>query len=106
MVEEVKTLHSTQPATAERLFYGIGVHTGSAVLGNVGSPSRREFTVIGDALQFAKLLQENALGGEVIISEEVYKHLKNVISAEALEPRKAKDHPEFTVMYRVISVNV
>jgi adenylate cyclase len=103
MAKKVLQLHQELPES-KRLFYGIGVHTGPAVLGNVGSPRRKEFTAIGNSLQFAKLLQENALGGEVIVSEETYNILKGYVEAEALEPRKVKDHPEFKVMYRVTNL--
>jgi adenylate cyclase len=103
MAQKVLQLHADLPES-KRLFYGIGVHTGPAVLGNVGSPRRKEFTAIGNSLQFAKLLQENALGGEVIISEETYNILNGYVEAEALEPRKVKDHPEFKVMYRVTNI--
>ncbi|MBN2302950.1 MAG: GAF domain-containing protein [Anaerolineae bacterium] len=84
----------------QRLSYGIGIDTGVAVLGNVGSPSRKEFTAIGLPFNFAKLLQENALAGETIISQQTYERVKNVFTVEALEPRKPKGY-NFQVMYRV-----
>ncbi len=102
MVDQVLGLHKKLPPD-QRLLYGIGVHTGFAVLGNVGSPRRKEFTAIGNSLQFAKLLQENALGGEVIISEDTYALVQDNVDAEPLTPRKVKDQPDFKVMYRVTS---
>ncbi len=100
MAAKVRDLHDTLPPD-QQLFFGIGVHTGPAVLGNVGSPRRKEFTAIGNSLQFAKLLQENALGGEVIISEDTYSLVQNYVIAEAMKPRKMKDHTDFHVMYQV-----
>ncbi|MBI1257948.1 MAG: GAF domain-containing protein [Chloroflexi bacterium] len=102
MVYDVRALHEILPED-QRLFYGIGIHTGSAVLGNVGSQDRREFAAIGDALEFSKLLQENAQKGEIIVSAETYAAVKDYFDFEALEPRKTKDHTDFTVMYRVVS---
>src|SRR5215813_2716013 len=78
MVQNLEQVHAKLPEN-QRLFYGIGVDTGPAVLGNVGSPRRKEFTAIGNSLQFAKLLQENALGGEVIVSEETYDRVKDFV---------------------------
>lgn len=100
MARNVEALHQVVPPH-HRLFYGIGVHTGTAVLGNVGSPSRKEFTAIGDSLQFAKLLQENALGGELLVSQETYNLVKDTFEAELLTPRKVKDRSGFDRMYRI-----
>jgi adenylate cyclase len=56
-------------------FYRIGMHTGVATLGNVGSEIRRDFTAIGDAINLSKRLEENAAGGQVIISEDTRQHI-------------------------------
>ncbi len=101
MVYDVLALHEVLPED-ERLFYGIGIHTGSAVLGNVGSQDRREFCAIGDAVEFSKLLQENAHRGEIIVSEDTYNYTKDTFEFEALEPRKTKDRTDFKVMYRAL----
>ncbi|HML20411.1 MAG TPA: adenylate/guanylate cyclase domain-containing protein [Aggregatilinea sp.] len=55
-------------------YYRIGMHTGVATLGNVGSATRRDFTAIGDSVNLAKRLQENAEQGQIIISEDTYRH--------------------------------
>jgi adenylate cyclase len=51
-------------------YYRIGIHTGVATMGNVGSASRREFTAIGHTVNLTKRLQENAMPGQIIISDE------------------------------------
>jgi adenylate cyclase len=103
MAYDVRALHEILPPE-QRLFYGIGVDTGTAMLGNVGSPSRKEFTAIGLPFNFAKLLQENALAGEIIISENTYDLVKDIFVTEAVEPRKVKGYAGFRVMYRVSGV--
>jgi adenylate cyclase len=103
MAYDVRALHEVLPPE-QRLFYGIGVDTGMAMLGNVGSPSRKEFTAIGLPFNFAKLLQENALAGEIIISENTYDLVKDIFVTEPLEPRKSKGYSSFHVMYRVSGV--
>jgi adenylate cyclase len=103
MAYDVRALHEVLPPE-QRLFYGIGVDTGMAMLGNVGSPSRKEFTAIGPPFNFAKLLQENALAGEIIISQNTYDRVKDIFITEPLEPRKVKGYTDFRVMYRVTGV--
>ncbi len=100
MVYDVLALHEVLPED-QRLFYGIGIHTGAAVLGNVGSANRREFSAIGDAVELSKLLQENAQKGEIIVSEATYEQVKAHFDFEALTPHKTKDRTDFTVMYKV-----
>ncbi len=103
MAYDIGAFHEVLPPE-QRLFYGIGVDTGTAMLGNVGSPSRKEFTAIGRPFNFAKLLQENALAGEIIISANTLQQVQDIFTVEALEPRKVKGYSDFTVMYRVTGV--
>jgi adenylate cyclase len=100
MTYDVTELHNHLPED-QRLFYGVGVRTGSAVLGSVGSPERREFSAIGDAVDLSKLLQENAGRGEIMISAATYELVKDLFTCEPLPPRKTKDRTDFTVMYQV-----
>jgi class 3 adenylate cyclase len=89
MLEKVRELHEQLPPE-QRLVYGIGVHTGYAILGNIGSPRRKEFTVIGDTLQFAKILQENATA-EIVISEATYGLINEYFICEPTQARRPID---------------
>jgi class 3 adenylate cyclase len=51
---------------------GIGVNTGEAVLGSVGSRNRMDYTVIGDCVNVAGRLQQLAKGGQIILGEQTY----------------------------------
>ncbi len=87
----VLDLHAQHEVMAddERLFYGIGIHTGEAVLGNVGGVSRKEFTALGAATDVCKYLQEQAGPGEIIISGETFAHVEGDFECEPLpEPRR------------------
>lgn len=101
LMTDLRAMHETLSQDQEPLFYGIGVHTGMAVLGNIGGKDRKEFGALGDAPDLAKLLQENAERGEVLISAATYERVKDFYECEPLEPRKTKGHDDFTVMYSV-----
>ena len=55
----------------EELRVGVGVHYGPAVVGNMGSERRMDYTAIGDTVNTAARLEANAPGGTVYISRAV-----------------------------------
>ena len=66
--------------------FGIGVNTGIALAGNVGGKERMEYTLIGDAVNLAKRLQENAAGGQILIAQATY-----VAVRDRVQVRPARD---------------
>ncbi|MFW5692125.1 MAG: GAF domain-containing protein [Chloroflexota bacterium] len=98
---DLYALHEVMPED-QRLFYGIGIHTGSAYLGNVGSPDRQEFSALGEAATVAKFLESSAQAGEIIISKATYEHVKEFFDCESREPDRAKAPAGIEVIYRVI----
>jgi adenylate cyclase len=77
---------------------GIGLHTGEATVGYIGSDKRSEYTAIGDTVNLASRLQSNAGGGQILMSDATAEACGNRIPFTEREP--------LTVKNRVQPVNV
>jgi adenylate cyclase len=84
-----------------RLGMGIGVHSGEAVLGLVGTQERLEYTAIGDSVNIAKRLQENAAPGQILISAATYQHIMESIDASPIESIKAKGKSQLIAVLEI-----
>ncbi len=64
----------------ERLGYpplqlGIGLHAGTAVVGNIGSQTRAKYGIVGSSVNLTHRIQAQAQGGEVVLSAEAYERI-------------------------------
>lgn len=85
MVDGSKALSEELMAQFGRtVSFGIGVHVGEAVVGNIGSPQRMDYTAIGDTVNTAARLEANAPAGTIYISRTVADILKDRICTTSL----------------------
>jgi class 3 adenylate cyclase len=66
---------------------GLGIASGEAIVGNIGSPHYMSYTVIGDAINTAARLTQMASAGEVLVSGAVQEAIRAAVPAARLAPR-------------------
>ena len=84
--------------------FGVGVHCGPAVVGNVGCGFRMDYTAIGDTVNTASRLEGSAAGGQVLISTDVYERLKDRIQANKIGNLRLKGKENELTVYEVTGV--
>jgi class 3 adenylate cyclase/DNA-binding response OmpR family regulator len=102
---KVEASHARLPP-ASRLHFGVGVSTGEVVVGNIGAPQLMNFTVIGDAVNVSQRLQEHAIEGQVLISQQVYGLVQNYVEARPVGVVEIRGHPQLEPAFEVVSVQV
>jgi len=86
-----------------RVQFGIGINTGKAIAGNVGSAGRVEYTVIGDSVNLASRICSNTPGDETWIGPETYRQAQEHLEVQELEAQTFKGKAEPVKVYRVIT---
>lgn len=81
----VVLLHDRLPP-AYQLGYGIGITVGDAVVGNVGTARRLDYTAIGPSVNLARRLQEAAAPGQTLLTRAVYRQVQTHVQVRPLDP--------------------
>jgi adenylate cyclase len=81
---------------------GIGINTGEVFLGNIGSPERMEFTVIGDTVNTASRFSSIAKGRQILATRTAKDHLGPEIQINQLPTTKVKGKAEEVDVFEVI----
>lgn len=87
-----------------RLSFGIGIHSGQAIVGNIGTAQQMNYTAIGDTINLAKRLQEHARGGQIVLSQAAYEPIKNLVAVEELGPLMVKGRGAAVHVYNLSGV--
>ena len=61
---------------------GIGINAGQAVVGNIGSEMRVKYGIVGSAVNITQRIQDQASGGETLISKSVLQHVGNLVEID------------------------
>jgi class 3 adenylate cyclase len=83
------------------LSFGVGLHMGEAVVGNVGMSNRMDYTAIGDTVNVAKRIQENSPGGTILLSEAVYEASQDSVNATFYQELQVKGRQQTVATYEL-----
>lgn len=99
----VEKLHQHLPPE-HRLYFGVGVGIGEAVVGNIGTPQLMNYTVIGDSVNKVKRLQEQAKGGQILISQETCHLVQDCARVRSVGDILLKGQSQPEQVYEVIAL--
>jgi adenylate cyclase len=102
--EMMKSLQAMMKQTdsGKRFSIRIGINTGRVVAGNIGSPKRMDYTVIGDAVNVASRLESIADPNQILIGEETYHRVKDQFPIRSVGLRKVKGRTAEIMVHEVM----
>ena len=107
MVRELERLNRQWLVKGELegpLRIGIGINTGDAVVGNVGSHIRTQYTVVGQVVNLASRLEKLnvELGTTILATGEVIAETGGRFRARSMGKRAVRGHPELVDVYEIV----
>lgn len=102
--EQLKTF-SAQFEPEHRMPINFGIHTGMAVVGNVGAPDLMNFTAVGDTVNLAARLQQMGQGGRILISGATMALLQGKVDASPMGELKVKGRVETVAAYEATALH-
>ena len=102
MQRALKAFNARQAAAGRPpVAMGVGINTGSAVAGNIGSPRRMDFTVIGDTVNLASRIESQTGPGQIFIGEATFARIKGQMPVRPVGPIAVKGRQQSAYIYEL-----
>jgi class 3 adenylate cyclase len=85
-----------------RMPINFGIHSGMAVVGNVGAPDLMNYTAVGDTVNLAARLQGLSSGGRILISDTTAEAVGSAVTTACIGLRALKGRAEPVITYEVL----
>jgi len=105
MIEDLRAWNADRVANGKKpVDIGVGLNTDNVVSGNIGSPRRMDYTIIGDGVNLASRLESacKQYGARILISELTYKRLKGTYRVREADKVVVKGKTEAVTIYEVL----
>jgi class 3 adenylate cyclase/DNA-binding response OmpR family regulator len=99
-----EAVNGINAAYGYKLAYSVGLHVGEAVVGYVGTSYAVNYTAIGDTVNLAKRLQENAAPNQILADESVINRLGDLAKSRALGYLQVKGRKTPVSAYELLEV--
>ncbi|HVW07564.1 MAG TPA: GAF domain-containing protein [Bryobacteraceae bacterium] len=105
MIEDLRVWNADRVANGKKpIDIGVGLNTDNVVSGNIGSPRRMDYTIIGDGVNLASRLESacKQYGARILISELTYRRLKGTYRVREADKVVVKGKTEAVTIYEVL----
>lgn len=82
----------------------MGLHTGEAVVGNIGTERALNYTVVGDVVNLTKRLQESADVNQLVLSNALYEQVRDEVDVVPLEAIQVKGRSTLEKRWELVGV--